>query len=255
MNLKSRFLKSRFLKTMNNKNEKFWAIIPAAGIGRRMQLTANEDAPKQYQQILGKTILEHTLERIDQLDFLAGITVVLNEKDMWWDTLNINLSNPLVTTIGGTERFDSVLNGLHVIASQAKEMDWVLVHDAVRPCVSLEDIRLLVKTLCASETGGLLVTPVTGTLKKLSEGCKVEKSVPREDYRLAATPQMFRYGALCSALEKAQSDNIAITDEANAMENAGHTIECVQGRADNIKITQKEDLLLAEFFLNRPRHD
>ena len=242
---------------MNINNEQFWAIVPAAGIGSRMQLaaTAKEEAPKQYHQILGKTILEHTLVRIDQLDFLAGITVVLNEKDIWWETLNINLSNPLVTTIGGTERIDSVLNGLQVIASQASEMDWVLVHDAVRPCVSLEDIRLLVETLCASKTGGLLVTPVTETLKKLSEGCKVEKTVPREDYRLAATPQMFRYGALRSALEKVLTDNSLITDEANAMENAGHTIQCVQGRADNIKITHKEDLLLAEFFLNRACHD
>jgi 2-C-methyl-D-erythritol 4-phosphate cytidylyltransferase len=240
---------------MKNNNEQFWAIVPAAGIGRRMQAATKEDVPKQYQQILGKTILEHTLERIDQLDFLAGTTVVLNEKDIWWKTLNVNLTNSLVTTTGGSERIDSVLNGLQAIASQAKEMDWILVHDAVRPCVSLEDIRRLVETLGTSETGGLLVTPVTETLKKLSEGSKVEKTVPREDYRLAATPQMFRYGLLRSALEKALNDNSVITDEANAMENAGHTIQCVQGRADNIKITHKEDILLAEFFLNRSSHD
>ena len=240
---------------MKQANEQFWAIIPAAGIGRRMQQTPNGDIPKQYQQILGKTILEHTLERIDQLDFLSGITVVLGANDTWWKGLDITLKHTLMTTTGGAERANSVLNGLQAIAGQAKETDWVLVHDAARPCVALEDIHKLVDTLSDTDSGGLLVTCITETLKKLSEDSRVDKTVPREDYALAATPQMFRYGALYSAMEKALADKSAITDEANAMENAGHTIQYVQGRADNIKITHTEDLLLAEFFLNRLRHD
>ena len=240
---------------MKNKNEQFWAIVPAAGIGRRMQQTAQADPPKQYQQILGKTILEHTLDRIDKLEFLAGIIVVLSENDSWWQALNLNFKNTLVTTTGGNERIHSVLNGLQSISQQARESDWILVHDAVRPCVSLKDIHKLVETLSDSDTGGLLVTPVTETLKKLTDDSMVDMTVPRESYRLAATPQMFRYGALRSALERALEDNIEITDEAHAVEHAGHTIQCVQGGAENIKITHKEDLLLAEFFLNRPRHD
>ena len=240
---------------MNENNEQFWAIIPAAGIGRRMQQTTQADVPKQYQQILGKSILEHTLDRIDKLEFLAGIIVVVGENDLWWQALNVNLENTLMTTTGGAQRINSVLNGLHSIDRQARETDWVLVHDAVRPCVSLKDIHKLVETLSDSGNGGLLVTPVTETLKKLTDDNMVKMTVPREAYRLAATPQMFRYGLLRSALEKALEDNIAITDEAHAMEHAVHTIQCVEGGADNIKITHKEDLLLAEFFIDRSRHD
>jgi 2-C-methyl-D-erythritol 4-phosphate cytidylyltransferase len=210
-----------------------------------------QQVPKQYLKIRGHSILELTLKRLDKLDLLAGIVLVLNEEDTWFNKLAIVPDDRLVTATGGAERALSVANGLQALEGRAKAQDWVLVHDVVRPCVSLEDIHALVAALSADEVGGLLVLPVRETLKKVTANGEVECTVPREDYRLAGTPQMFRYGLLRQALAKALQEKQVITDEAHAMELAGHPVKLVQGSADNIKITHPEDLVLAEFILNR----
>lgn len=235
---------------MIESTTQFWAVVPAAGVGRRMQSLAQQ-VPKQYLKIRGHSILELTLQRLEKLDLLAGMVLVLNEEDTWFRKLAIKPDDRLVTATGGAERALSVVNGLQALEGRAKAQDWVLVHDVVRPCVSLADINALIAALSADDVGGLLVLPVRETLKKVTTSGEVECTVPREDYRLAGTPQMFRYGLLRQALAKALQEKRVITDEAHAMELAGHPVKLVQGSADNIKITHPEDLVLAEFILNR----
>ena len=215
-----------------------------------MQSTAQQ-VPKQYLKIRGRSILELTLARLGQLQGLEGIMLVLNADDSWFPKLDIALGDKLDTTVGGVERAHSVYNGLNALAGKAADSDWVLVHDVVRPCVSVDDMRALVSTLSGDAVGGLLAIPVSETLKKITPQGQVECTVPREAYRLAGTPQMFRFGLLRKALASALESRAVITDEAHAMEIAGHRVQLVPGGADNIKITRPEDLALAEFILNR----
>lgn len=228
---------------------RFWAVVPAAGVGKRMQ-SAGISVPKQYLKIRGHTILELTLRRLDSLDVLAGIMLVLNADDSWYPKLDMALGGKLATTTGGAERSMSVHRGLDALAGRAAAHDWVLVHDVVRPCVSLADMQALVSTLRDDPVGGLLAIPVSETLKQVAADGHVACTVPREAYRLAGTPQMFRFGLLRQALADALAAKAVITDEAQAMELAGHRVQLVPGGADNIKITHPEDLVLAEFILN-----
>ena len=234
---------------MADKHSRFWAVVPAAGVGKRMQSAALQ-VPKQYLEIRGHSILELTLRRLDTLSVLEGIVLVLNIEDTWFHKLEITLGCKLQTAIGGAERAISVYRGLETLAGKAVPEDWVLVHDVVRPCVTTDDMQSLITELADDDTGGLLAIPVSETLKQVADG-QVVATVPREDYRLAGTPQMFRYGLLVNALARTLEGNTVITDEAHAMELAGHKVKLVQGGADNIKITHPEDLVLAEFILNR----
>ena len=222
-----------------------------------MQAGTGQGAPKQYLEIQGKTILQHTLEKISRIESLDGIVLVLAENDSWWPQLDINISTPLLTVTGGAERANSVVNGLNALAEKAQDNDWVLVHDVVRPCVSVEEINSLIEALANNDTGGILAAPVTETLKEVSatntDRKTVARTVPRENYWLAKTPQMFRYGLLKAALEDALDKSASMTDEAHAMESAGHAVTLVQSSSDNIKITHEEDLLLAESILLRHR--
>lgn len=222
-----------------------------------MQAGTGQGAPKQYLEIQGKTILQHTLEKISRIESLDGIVLVLAENDSWWPQLDINTSIPLLTVTGGAERANSVVNGLNALAEKAQDNDWVLVHDVVRPCVSVEEINSLIEALANNDTGGILAAPVTETLKEVSatntDRKTVARTVPRENYWLAKTPQMFRYGLLKAALEDALDKSASMTDEAHAMESAGHAVTLVQSSSDNIKITHEEDLLLAESILLRHR--
>jgi len=231
---------------------RYWAIIPAAGVGRRMQTDPSLAAvPKQYLELNGRTITEHTLRRVSQLSCLSAIVLVLGKEDNWWQTLNLELSAELMTAEGGAERANSVLNGLLSLQAHASAEDWVLVHDVVRPCVALHDMEKLISSFSNESVGGILAAPVRETLKRVKADLSIETTVPREHYWLAATPQMFRYGLLKSALEKALADNVLITDESHAMEYAGHWVKVVQGSSENIKITQTEDIFLAEQILKK----
>lgn len=220
--------------------EKYWVIIPAAGVGKRMQA----DRPKQYLQLAGRSVLEHTLAVFLDHPVIDGVILVLARDDPWWPVLGI--SHPrLHLAEGGAERCDTVLNALDVIADRAAEEDWVLVHDAARPCLRRDDLERLIDTLKNHPCGGLLGIPIADTIKRTNAQNEVEATVPRERLWRALTPQMFRYAALRKALQQARDRGVHVTDDASAMELAGQHPLMVEGHGDNIKITRPEDLTLA----------
>lgn len=231
---------------MAAENNRLWAIVPAAGAGRRMAT----NTPKQYLQLGEKTVLEHTLDTLLACRQLAGVVVVLSADDGYWPDLQGRYSSqPLAVVTGGAERCHSVLNGLTHLAGKVAADDWVLVHDAARPCVRLTDIDTLIRTLSATSHGGLLGVPVADTMKQVDGTDRVTATVARENLWHAYTPQMFRLGSLRAALQQAIDNDLLVTDEASAMELAGVQPQMVQGQRDNIKITVPADLELAAFYL------
>jgi 2-C-methyl-D-erythritol 4-phosphate cytidylyltransferase len=228
------------------ENNKLWAIVPAAGAGRRM----STNIPKQYLPLGEKTVLEHTLDTLLACTQLAGVVVVLSADDGYWPELQDRYARERLETVtGGAERCHSVLNGLVYLAGKADADDWVLVHDAARPCVRLADIDTLINTLSATAHGGLLGVPVADTMKQVDAEDRITATVARESLWHAYTPQMFRAGMLRAALQHAIDKDLLVTDEASAMELAGYQPRMVQGQRDNIKITVPSDLELAAFYL------
>jgi len=225
-------------------SHRFWVVIPAAGSGRRM----GTDIPKQYLPLNGRTVIEWTLSRFLDHSAIAGVVVAITDGDPYWQTLN--LSHPkLITTTGGTERSDSVLNALHRLEQIASENDWVLVHDAARPCLTGEDLERMMVELKEHSVGGVLGSPMNDTVKRTNAAGEVIETPDRSQLWRAFTPQMFRLKALTDALTTAAREGNAVTDDASAMELAGFRPKMVMGRADNIKITQPGDLQLAELYL------
>ena len=223
----------------------YWVIVPAAGIGRRM----GTDKPKQYLPLGGTTVLEQTLQRLLQLPHLQGLVLVVSPFDSFWREIPA-VSHPLVRVVtGGAERCDSVLNGLYALEPELQPLDWVMVHDAARPCVTIADIGNLVSELREHLVGGILGVPVSDTLKRLNDNYGIEETVDRRVLWQAQTPQMFRFGVLLKALREALQSEAQITDEASAVELAGYVPLMVEGRRDNIKITRPEDLPMAELIL------
>ncbi len=224
---------------------KFWAVVPAAGVGKRM----NADRPKQYLELADKTVIEHTLARLLQAEVFTTVAVAISEEDPYWSELPIASHEKIVRAKGGKERADSVLSGLHAISEHAQDDDWVLVHDAARPCLTSADIHYLIDSLIDDEVGGILAVASADTLKNV-QGNSILGTLDRSHIWRALTPQMFRYGDLKTALEQAVG-NPAITDEASALELQGKQPKIVEGRPDNIKITRPEDLALAAFFMTQ----
>lgn len=220
-----------------------WVIVPAAGRGARMAT----GQPKQYLPLLGRTLIEWSLQPFVAEARIAGIVVVLAAGDRYFETLSV--SGRVRVAHGGAERADSVRAGLQALAEAAGD-DWVLVHDAARPCLRAEDLQALMETLAGDAVGGLLASPVTDTLKQ-ADGQKVVATVPRANLWRAFTPQMFRYALLSEALQQAHVSKISVTDEAAAVERLGYAPRLVAGHADNIKITLPEDLVTAELILRR----
>jgi len=229
-----------------NDSVKFWAVVPAAGVGQRMEA----DRPKQYLELAGKTVIEQTLERLLQADLFAGLMVAISGEDPYWPALPIARDSRVSTAPGGAERADSVLSALHQVAAAAAENDWVLVHDAARPCLTVADIQRLIDRLQNDSVGGILALPVHDTLKGGDAG-RITSTIDRNLIWRALTPQMFRYGALKHALEQAAQEGTTVTDEASALELQGKQPALVEGRPDNIKITRPEDLALARFYLEQ----
>lgn len=224
---------------------RFWAVVPAAGVGKRMQA----DRPKQYLELCGRTVLEQTLERLLRTGIFTAVAVAISVEDPYWPALAVSKHRGIITAAGGKERADSVLSALQTIGDRAADEDWVLVHDAARPCITETDVKRLIETLKADETGGILALSSHDTLKKV-DGRSILGTLDRAHIWRALTPQMFRYGLLKQALTAAQG-NSAVTDEASALELLGLRPKIVEGRADNIKITRPEDLALAQFYLER----
>ena len=225
---------------------KFWAIVPAAGAGTRM----GAEIPKQYLALGDRTVLEHTLDALLSCQRISGVIVVLSQADERWTEIAQRYTQQALETVGGgAERCHSVMNGLNHLAAHAADDDWVLVHDAARPCVRPQDVERLMSTLEGGTEGGLLGVPVADTMKRVDDALCIVDTVDRDGLWHAYTPQMFRARALRLALQQAIDNGRTVTDEAHAMELAGYRPRLVQGSRDNIKITVPSDLPLAAFYL------
>nr|WP_314739985.1 2-C-methyl-D-erythritol 4-phosphate cytidylyltransferase [uncultured Haemophilus sp.] len=220
-----------------------FAIIPASGVGSRMQAAV----PKQYLTLLGKTILEHTLSIFIAHPAIEKVVVAVSKEDQFYTEIEL-LKDPKVKIVfGGETRADSVFNALQIVPENA----WALVHDAARPCLKRSDLDNLLQI--EEENGAILATPVIDTIKRTR--AENEQTILHTEDRStlwhALTPQFFPAQQLTQALKAAFDEKATITDEASAMEFIGFHPRLVVGRADNLKITRPEDLALAEFYLTR----
>jgi 2-C-methyl-D-erythritol 4-phosphate cytidylyltransferase len=226
-------------------NRQYWVVIPAAGVGKRMQA----DRPKQYLPLLDKTVIEHTLSSFTHHPHINGIVVAVSTDDPYWPTLDVQSQVPIYRADGGSERCHSVLNGLAVVAEHAGEEDWVLVHDAARPCLTRQDIDKLIHAVKDDEVGGILAVPVRDTMKRDNDAGRISHTEERDGLWHALTPQMFRLGMLRQAIRLAMADGFEVTDEASALEHLGQQPLLVEGLSSNIKVTRPEDLALAAYYL------
>lgn len=229
----------------------FWCVVPAAGVGERF----GGSTPKQYAMLNGKAVLWHTLRRLGSHPAIAGIVLVLAADDELWrehlgnaEDADYPTSCPVHLATGGYTRADSVLAGLKAVPAEVGPEDFVLVHDAARPCVRHEDISRLIDEVDDGD-GGLLAIPLGDTLKRADADQCVAATEPRESFWRAQTPQMFRREALTAALGAARVAGMAVTDESMAMEQTGVAPRLVVGSEDNIKITHQVDLAVAGYLL------
>jgi 2-C-methyl-D-erythritol 4-phosphate cytidylyltransferase len=246
----------------------YWLVMPAAGVGRRFGTTK----PKQYAPLQGRTVIEWALAPFLTDPTCAGVVVGLAADDPYWNDIATRLAKlpgrtpELIFVTGGVERSHTVRKGLEALQTHAAPDDWVLVHDAARPCLSSDDLQRLLEHLGSHRIGGLLAAPAADTLKRAASkdatasagapgvspgnSVEVEQTVDRAGLWRALTPQMFRYKMLCDALDRAFATGSLPTDEAQALEWMGERPVLVQGSAANIKITSADDLVLAAALLN-----
>lgn len=225
------------------------ALVPAAGVGRRF----GGDVPKQYLPLLGRTVMEHSLELLLGIAQIERIVVAVHADDTRWQALSLFDDARIETVTGGDERCHSVRNGLAHIGGHYPDCEWVLVHDVARPCCPHGDIEKLLWQLADHPVGGLLAVPVSDTLKRVDAMQQVQETVDRSALWQALTPQLFRLRLLSDALEFCLGRGALVTDEAQALEAVGLVPEVVEGSRRNIKITRPEDLALAEYFLSLTR--
>ncbi|MBC3378740.1 2-C-methyl-D-erythritol 4-phosphate cytidylyltransferase [Serratia fonticola] len=220
------------------------AVLPAAGIGSRMQA----DCPKQYLTIGHQTLLEHAIHALLRHPRITQVIVAISPEDQQFKTLPIASDPRVLVTEGGQQRADSVLAGLQL----AGNAHWVLVHDAARPCLHPDDLERLLAITAHSKVGGILAAPVRDTMKRAQVGQSViSHTVERQDLWHALTPQLFPLELLKLCLQRALDEGATVTDEASALEHCGYHPLLVAGRADNIKVTRPEDLALAAFYLTQ----
>lgn len=226
-------------------NGAVYAVVPAAGAGKRMGAAT----PKQYLEIAGRSVLEHTLWRLAGQALIRQVVVAISAGDEYFAALRTRLPPKASAVLGGVERCHSVLAALHALALDAAAEDWVMVHDAARPCVRSADLDRMIATLGDDAVGGILAVPVRDTLKRCNADGTIVATVDRSQLWHALTPQMFRLGTLTRAIEAALACGVMVTDEAQAIERLGLTPRVVAGHADNLKITHPEDLFLAGLIL------
>jgi len=224
---------------------RFWVIVPAAGVGQRMA----GSIPKQYLPLAGRTVIEWAIAPFLERPEFPSIIVALAPGDERWPSVTVSTHRRIVTVTGGAERADSVRAGMALIAEHARPEDWILVHDAARPCLHADDLGRLLATLADDPVGGLLAAPVPDTLKRAGHDGRVDVTVSRSQLWRALTPQMFRYGVLRQALEQNVLAGSTVTDESSAVEGLGLRPLLVPGRGDNLKITVQDDLAPAERYL------
>lgn len=239
---------------------RLWAIIPAAGTGKRF----SAQALKQYQMLLGQTVLQHSVAALNALP-LSGYVLAISAQDNMAKTLEFSHANKAHFCIGGVERVDSVLAALTFLSQTAHADDWVMVHDAARPCVTVECLNRLLASAISHNAPAILATPVRDTLKRAARADSdnssnssfntnsIAHTVCRNDLWQAQTPQIARLGQLKMAIEQALEQGLTLTDEASALEAANIEVMLVAGRGDNIKITYPEDLSLAAMILTIQR--
>jgi len=229
-----------------------WVILPASGIGTRMQASK----PKQYLPFQNKTVIEATLDRLLSFNAVEGAVVVLNKDDEYWKALDYQHEKPVLTTIGAKERSGSVLNGLKLLMEQAELNDlWVMIHDAVRPCVTHSDLDKLLHASLSEREGLFLAHPVTDTLKKSDSDQRCLKTVNRDDLWRAFTPQMFPFKLIFKALTDVLMEGIDVTDDVSAVESLGFSPKIILGQSDNIKITYPQDILIANIIIENQNKD
>ena len=246
---------------------RYWLVMPAAGVGRRFGHTM----PKQYAPLQGRTVIEWALAPFLADPQCAGASISLASDDPYWGEVAARLAQfpgrtaEIIVAAGGAERSQSVRKGLEALVGRATPDDWVLVHDAARPCLSAHDLQQLLERLGSHRVGGILATPAADTLKRAiadprdgivpattpaQPGPEIDQTVDRAGLWRALTPQMFRYKLLSDALDLAMATGRLPTDEAQALEWTGAHPVLVQGSAANIKITSADDLVLAAALLN-----
>ncbi|XZQ55283.1 MAG: 2-C-methyl-D-erythritol 4-phosphate cytidylyltransferase [Arsenophonus sp.] len=238
-------------KLISHQTMQIVVLIPAAGIGSRMK----SPCPKQYIKVVGKTIIEHSISTFLKQPRISKIIVSLNKDDIIFNKLIISKNRIIKTVIGGNNRADSVLTGLNYL-SENLELDscWVLIHDAVRPCLHQDDLKKIIYFIDNQQSsyGGILAAPVRDTIKYSLKG-KIDINHTTEKNKLwyALTPQFFPLLLIKNCLTQALSEKAVITDEASALEYCGYNPQLLNGRIDNLKVTQPEDLMLVEFYLSR----
>jgi 2-C-methyl-D-erythritol 4-phosphate cytidylyltransferase len=224
-----------------SRSERRWAVVPAAGRGERF----GRPQPKQYSTLLGRPVLSWALGALLEEPSIAAIVVALAPGDRRFSRLPESREARVRTCTGGARRESSVANALGTLEGEARDEDWVLVHDAARPCLRRSDLRALIKGVGDDPVGGLLAVPLGDTLKAAAGDGRSERTVPREGLWRALTPQMFRFGVLRRALALCLDRERCVTDEAAAIELLGLRPRLVRGRSDNLKVTHPEDLALA----------
>jgi 2-C-methyl-D-erythritol 4-phosphate cytidylyltransferase len=229
---------------MNSQAPRYFALIPAAGVGARMAA----DGPKQYLHLGGKPMLRHTLDAFLSSERISHTFVVVSAEDRQIDAVAPS-HGVTVLRCGGASRMESIRNGLEAMAGSVREGDWVLVHDAARPGLNRELIEKLIAEVGAHPVGGLLALPLVDTVKRAAAGAVT--TISRDGLWLAQTPQMFRLGLLREALA-AVTDAAAITDDASAVEAIGHAPMLVVGHPRNLKVTLPLDIRIAEMYLAAP---
>ena len=229
---------------MNSQAPRYFALIPAAGVGARMAA----EVPKQYLPIGGKPMLRHALDAFLSSELISHTFVVVSADDRQIDAVAPR-DGVSVLRCGGATRMESIRNALHAMSASVREGDWVLVHDAARPGLDRALIEKLIAEVGAHPVGGLLALPVVDTVKRTSDGAVA--TVSRDGLWLAQTPQMFRYRLLSDALAAA-TDAAAITDDASAVEAMGHAPMLVEGHPRNLKVTLPQDIRIAEMYLAAP---
>jgi len=245
---------------VSSRLRRVWAVVPAAGRGARFEST-QADGPKQYARLAGATVLEWSLSALLHEPRVAGIVVALAADDTRWPAIAASMTGTKIeTTIGGASRQESVMRGLKALESRAGADDWVMVHDAARPCLTSADLKALIDavescedacedaTHAAAVNGAVLASPVHDTVKRERGGIAAD-TVDRTGLWRALTPQVFGYARLTQALEDAATQGLAVTDEAQAMERLGLPARLVRGSPFNIKVTTVSDLVMAESIL------
>jgi len=222
-----------------------WGVIPAAGAGRRL----GGEIPKQYREIASAPLLEHTLRALLRSPDIRGIVVALDPSDRRADGIQSLADVRVETTPGGTERVASVYAGLEALADRVTDDDWVLVHDAARPCLDYSSLSGLIERARACGEGVILAEPVADTLKRVDGTGGISATVERADLWRAQTPQLFPFMQLYQALGTCLDEGVNITDEAMAVERAGGRVHVLAGPSSNIKVTVEADLAFAELLL------